>query len=64
MRADFKLVAKAYGRIGRRNAKQDQLEQAVNHFEKSLTEHRTPDIRPSECGDTRSCSRAYASGVH
>lgn len=44
MRADFKLVAKAYGRIGSAYAKQDQLEQAVNHFEKSLTEHRTPDI--------------------
>ncbi|KAJ1023455.1 hypothetical protein NDA16_003072 [Ustilago loliicola] len=44
MRADFKLVAKAYGRIGSAYAKQDKLELAINNFEKSLTEHRTPDI--------------------
>lgn len=44
MRADFKLVAKAYGRIGSAYAKQDKLELAISNFEKSLTEHRTPDI--------------------
>ncbi|SPO27516.1 probable STI1 - Hsp90 cochaperone [Ustilago trichophora] len=44
MRADFKLVAKAYGRIGSAYAKQDKLELAITNFEKSLTEHRTPDI--------------------
>ena len=44
MRADFKLVAKAYGRIGTAYAKQDKLELAITNFEKSLTEHRTPDI--------------------
>ncbi|TKY87820.1 hypothetical protein EX895_003401 [Sporisorium graminicola] len=44
MRADFKLVAKAYGRIGSAYAKQDQLELAITNFEKALTEHRTPDI--------------------
>ncbi|GAC93147.1 hypothetical protein PHSY_000710 [Pseudozyma hubeiensis SY62] len=44
MRADFKLVAKAYGRIGSAYSKQDKLDLAINNFEKSLTEHRTPDI--------------------
>ena len=44
MRADFKLVAKAYGRIGSAYAKQDKLELAIANFEKALTEHRTPDI--------------------
>ncbi|SNX85602.1 probable STI1 - Hsp90 cochaperone [Melanopsichium pennsylvanicum] len=44
MRADFKLVAKAYGRIGSAYAKQDKLELAITNFEKALTEHRTPDI--------------------
>lgn len=44
MRADFKLVAKAYGRIGSAYAKQDQLDLAITNFEKSLTEHRTPDV--------------------
>lgn len=44
MRADYKLVAKAFGRIGTAHLKRDELEQAVVFFEKSLTEHRTPDI--------------------
>ncbi len=44
MRADFKLVAKAYGRIGSAYAKQDKLDLAITNFEKSLTEHRTPDV--------------------
>lgn len=44
MRADFKLVAKAYGRIGSAYAKKNELQLAINNFEKSLTEHRTPDI--------------------
>ncbi|EST04686.2 Tetratricopeptide TPR1 [Kalmanozyma brasiliensis GHG001] len=44
MRADFKLVAKAYGRIGTAYAKQDKLDLAIANYEKSLTEHRTPDV--------------------
>lgn len=43
-RADYKLVAKAYGRIGTAYQKLDNLEQAIFYFQKSLTEHRTPDI--------------------
>lgn len=44
LRADYKLVAKAYGRIGSAYAKKEDLPEAIRFFEKSLTEHRTPDI--------------------
>jgi stress-induced-phosphoprotein 1 len=44
MRADYKLVAKAFGRIGSAYEKQDNLAKAIQFYEKSLTEHRTPDI--------------------
>ena len=44
MLADYKLVAKAFGRIGTAYLKKDDLEQAITYFEKSLTEHRTPEI--------------------
>lgn len=44
MRADYKLVAKAFGRIGSAYDKLDDLEKAINFYEKSLTEHRTPEI--------------------
>jgi stress-induced-phosphoprotein 1 len=44
LRADYKLVAKAYGRIGSAYAKKDDPTSAVRFFEKSLSEHRTPDI--------------------
>lgn len=44
MRADYKLVAKAFGRIGTAYHKMDNLPAAITHFEKSLTEHRTPEI--------------------
>lgn len=44
LRADYKLVAKAYGRIGSAYTKKDDLASAIKFFQKSLTEHRTPDI--------------------
>jgi stress-induced-phosphoprotein 1 len=44
LRADYKLVAKAFGRIGSAYDKLEDLEKAIVNYEKSLTEHRTPEI--------------------
>lgn len=46
-RADFKIIAKAYNRLGNAHRKLGALEQAKFAFEKALTEHRTPDYRLS-----------------
>lgn len=42
--ADFKLIAKAFGRIGSAYEKLGDLANAIENYSKSLTEHRTPDI--------------------
>ncbi|KAK3071376.1 Hsp90 cochaperone [Teratosphaeriaceae sp. CCFEE 6253] len=42
--ADFKLIAKAFGRMGSAYEKQGDLANAVEYYQRSLTEHRTPDI--------------------
>ncbi|MCJ1223816.1 Hsp90 cochaperone [Toensbergia leucococca] len=42
--ADFKIIAKAFGRIGTSYEKLGDLPQAITNYQKSLTEHRTPDI--------------------
>jgi len=42
--ADFKIVAKAYGRMGSAYEKLGDLANAVDNYNRSLTEHRTPDI--------------------
>lgn len=44
MLADFKLIAKAYGRIGSAYEKKGDLASAIDNYQRSLTEHRTPDI--------------------
>jgi stress-induced-phosphoprotein 1 len=44
LRADYKLIAKALGRIGSAHAKLNQLDLAIKFYQKSLTEHRTADI--------------------
>ncbi|KAF3921549.1 hypothetical protein AA313_de0202671 [Arthrobotrys entomopaga] len=42
--ADFKLIAKALGRIGTAYQKLNDLPKAIEYYQRSLTEHRTPDI--------------------
>ena len=44
MLSDFKLIAKAFGRIGSCYEKKDDLPNAIENYHSSLTEHRTPDI--------------------
>ncbi|PGH08686.1 hypothetical protein AJ80_07807 [Polytolypa hystricis UAMH7299] len=44
IRADFKIIAKAFGRIGTAYEKMGDLAAAIVNYQKSLTEHRTPDI--------------------
>jgi len=43
-RADFHLVAKAYARMANAYLKQEKLKEAVQYFDKSLSEQRDPDI--------------------
>ncbi|PPQ77277.1 hypothetical protein CVT25_010859 [Psilocybe cyanescens] len=44
IRADYKIIAKALGRLGSAYQKKGDLESAIKYYQKSLTEHRTPDI--------------------
>jgi stress-induced-phosphoprotein 1 len=44
LRADYKLIAKALGRIGTTYQKKGDLGSAIKYYEKSLTEHRIPDV--------------------
>ncbi|KJE89097.1 stress-induced-phosphoprotein [Capsaspora owczarzaki ATCC 30864] len=43
-RADFKLIAKALSRAGSAAQKQGKLTEALNFFNKSLSEHRNPEV--------------------
>ncbi|RMZ81794.1 hypothetical protein DV738_g1945, partial [Chaetothyriales sp. CBS 135597] len=42
--ADFKIIAKAYARIGSAYEKLGKLDLAVENYQKSMTEHRTPEV--------------------
>ncbi|KAF2361591.1 Tetratricopeptide repeat 1 [Trinorchestia longiramus] len=44
-RADFKLIAKAYTRIGNAYKQLQDLEKAKLYYEKSMSEHRTPETK-------------------
>jgi stress-induced-phosphoprotein 1 len=44
VRADFKLIARAFGRMGSASVKTDDLDSAIKYFQKSLAEHRTADV--------------------
>lgn len=61
--ADFKLIAKSYARIGSAYEKKGDLASAIDHYNKSLTEHRTPDVlnklRATERNKTEATRVAY-----
>ncbi|XP_044731476.1 stress-induced-phosphoprotein 1 [Chrysoperla carnea] len=44
-RADFKLIAKAFTRIGNAYKKLEDWHSAKTYYEKSMSEHRTPEIK-------------------
>ncbi|XP_034826680.1 stress-induced-phosphoprotein 1 [Maniola hyperantus] len=44
-RADYKLIAKAFTRIGNAYKKMEQWKLARTYYEKSMSEHRTPEIK-------------------
>ncbi|KAG0635310.1 hypothetical protein HOY80DRAFT_910921 [Tuber brumale] len=44
LHTDFKLVAKAFGRIGTAHQKLENYPAAIDYYQRSLTEHRTPEI--------------------
>ncbi|KAL4975940.1 hypothetical protein BDW66DRAFT_160043 [Aspergillus desertorum] len=62
-RADFKLIAKAFTRIGTAYEKQGDLDKAIENYNKSLTEHRTPDaltkLRNAEKARDKARKEAY-----
>ncbi|KAI9022487.1 hypothetical protein DFJ74DRAFT_93060 [Hyaloraphidium curvatum] len=62
-RADYTLIAKLFGRMGNAYLKLDDLDNAIKFFNKSLTEHRTPDIltklRDTEKLKTQRAKDAY-----
>ncbi|OCF57171.1 stress-induced-phosphoprotein 1 [Kwoniella mangroviensis CBS 10435] len=63
LRADYKVFAKAYGRIGSAYSKLGDLANAIKFYSKALTEHRTPDVltklREAEKAKAEADKQAY-----
>lgn len=61
--ADFKLIAKSYARIGTAYERKGDIAQAVENYNRSLTEHRTPDVlnklRAAEKSKNEAAKTAY-----
>ncbi|PQE22727.1 stress-induced-phospho 1 protein [Rutstroemia sp. NJR-2017a BVV2] len=61
--ADFKMIAKSYARIGTSYEKLGDLPKAIENYQKSLTEHRTPEVvnklRAAEKNKIDSAKKAY-----
>lgn len=65
--ADFKMIAKSYARIGTAYEKLGDLALAVENYQKSLTEHRTPDtvnkLRSAERRKIDEAKKSYVDPV-
>ncbi|KAF9886441.1 Hsp90 cochaperone [Aspergillus nanangensis] len=63
VRTDFKTIAKAFARIGTSYERLGDLAQAIEFYNKSLTEHRTPDtltkLRNAEKTKAKTEKEAY-----
>jgi stress-induced-phosphoprotein 1 len=61
--ADFKVIAKSYARIGTAYEKLGDLPNAIEHYNMSLREHRTPEVvskvRAAERNKIESAKAAY-----
>ncbi|RDW73221.1 putative stress-induced protein STI1 [Coleophoma cylindrospora] len=61
--ADFKMIAKSYARIGSSYEKMGDLPKAIENYQKSLTEHRTPEViaklRAAEKNKIETARKAY-----
>ncbi|KAK4098608.1 TPR-like protein [Parathielavia hyrcaniae] len=65
--ADFKIIAKSYARIGSAHEKMGDLGQAIDFYNMSLREHRTPEVlnkvRAAERNKIEAARQAYIDPV-